>query len=120
MKFTLLVFTVLLTAYLFSSCDNGADSKSVSTSPPVLVSPSDGDTNVAVHTTFTWSGDAHVLWVDVSPDFSNPLVYNVTGNSFTLTEPLSVYTFYYWKAGKVIGSSTFWSENYYYFSTGGN
>lgn len=120
MKLFVAVVILFNVLFIFSGCDTGTESKSVSANPPVLLSPYDGDTNVAVHTTFTWSGEAQVIWIDVNPDFSNPLVYTVSGNSFTLTEPLSVYTYYYWKAGKVVGNSTFWSENYFYFSTGVN
>ncbi len=78
------------------------------------------DTNVSIHTTFEWSGTADVIWLDVNPSFSNPVAYTVTGNSYTVTDPLSTFGNYYWKAGRTVGGKVYWSENYYYFQTGGS
>lgn len=105
--------------FLFiNGCDNGADSKSISTTPPVLIYPYDNDSNVAVMTTFRWSGTADVIWLDVSPAFPTPVSYTVTDSAFTVPDPLSSYSAYYWKAGRTIGGTIYWSDNYYYFRTG--
>ena len=92
--------------------------KSVSTTPPTLVSPADGDTNVTVNTTFTWTGEADVLWLDLNPSFANHSTFSVTGTSYTVTSPLNPNTIYYWKAGKTVGSTTYWSQYNFHFTTG--
>jgi len=117
----LLGFLIIITSIiLYTGCDSATDSKSVSVAPPSLVKPSDNDSNIAINTTFEWTGNADVIWVDVNPSFSAPLVYNVTGNSFTIPTPLSQNSPYYWKAGHTVSGTTYWSANYYYFRTGSN
>lgn len=111
---------IIIAAVIIYSCDSVTDLKSVNTSPPVLVKPYDYDSNVSINTTFEWTGTADVIWLDFNSAFSNPLSYGVSGNSFTVPDPLSTYSGYYWKAGRTIGGKVYWSENYYYFTTGGN
>ena len=118
MKYLIVFFIICCSAFIFSSCDSSTDSKSTSTTPPSLVSPYDNDSNVATLTPFQWTGEANVIWIDVNPSFPSPLSYTVTGTSYTLTTPLSPNSLYYWKAGKIVGSTTYWSSNYYYFRTG--
>jgi len=109
---------VLFTVYL--GCDSATDSKSISVAPPGLVKPYDNDSNVSLNTTFEWSGTADVIWIDINPSFSAPQIFNVTGNSYTLTSPLSPNSLYYWKAGHTVSGSTYWSANYFFFRTGAN
>lgn len=111
---------IIIAAFMIYSCDSVTDLKSVNTAPPVLVKPYDYDTNVSIHTAFEWTGVADVIWLDVNSSFSNPVSYAVSGNSYTVTDPLSTYSAYYWKAGRTIGGKIYWSENHYYFTTGGN
>jgi len=114
-------FLVIIALFiLYSGCDSATDSKSVSVAAPSLVKPSDNDSNIAINTTFEWTGTADVIWVDVNPSFSAPMVFNVTGNSYYLTTPLSQNSSYYWKAGRTVSGTTYWSANYYYFRTGTN
>jgi hypothetical protein len=120
MKYLILFCFLAFLIILQSGCDSATDSKSISTAPPVLVSPYDNDSNVATLTTFVWTGTADVIWLDVNSSFSNPVSYAVSGTTFTVTDPLSSYGSYYWKAGRTIGSTTYWSDNYYYFRTGAN
>lgn len=117
-KFYIPVF--IITAVLIYGCDSVTDLKSVNTAPPVLVKPYDYDSNVSIHTTFEWTGVADVIWLDVNSAFANPVSYAVSGNTYTVSDPLSSYSSYYWKAGRTIGGRIYWSENYYYFRTGGN
>ena len=120
MKFAGLLFVLVVFVFLYEGCDSVTDSKPISNAPPVLLKPYNNDTNVSIHTTFEWSGTADVIWLDVNPSFSNPVVFTVTGNSYTVTDPLSIYGAYYWKAGRTVGGKIYWSENYYYFVTGGS
>jgi hypothetical protein len=115
-------FFLVFAAFVFSlnGCDSATDSKPVSNAPPVILKPYNNDTDVSIHTTFEWSGTADVVWLDVNPSFSNPVAYAVTGNSYTVTDPLSTFGNYYWKAGRTVGGKIYWSENYYFFRTGGS
>jgi hypothetical protein len=114
----LLLFAI---AFCYSGCDSATDSKSVSVNPPGLLKPYDGDSNVSRATTFEWSGEATTIQIDINPNFNTPkFTYAVTGNAFTITTPLEAHSVYYWKAGKTVGSTTYWSENSYRFKTGAN
>lgn len=120
MKHLLLIFLAVISFVIYNGCDSATDSKSTSTTPPVLVSPYDNDSNVARLTTFQWTGTADVIWVDVNASFSTPLTYAVSGTSYTLTSPLNANSYYYWKAGRTIGTTIYWSDSYFYFRTGPN
>lgn len=120
MKYISFLFAVIFFSMLHYGCDSATDSRPISNAPPVILKPYNNDTNVAIYTTFEWSGTADVIWLDVNPSFSNPLSYSVTGNSYTVTDPLSIYGSYYWKAGRTVGGKIYWSENYYFFTTGGS
>ncbi len=120
MKYISFFLIFLIFALLYTGCDSATDSKPVSNAPPVLLKPYDNDTNVSINTTFEWSGTADVIWLDINPSFSNPQSFSVTGNSYTVTDPLSIFGNYYWKAGRTIGGTVYWSENYYHFVTGGS
>ncbi|MEO8514407.1 MAG: hypothetical protein ABI543_12675 [Ignavibacteria bacterium] len=117
MKYLVLFSLICISTVLFNACDSSTDSKSTSTNPPALVSPYDNDSNQALLTPFQWTGEAQVIWIDVNPTFPSPLSYTVSGTSYTLTTPLSPNTSYYWKAGRIVGSTTYWSTNYYHFRT---
>lgn len=119
-KFIYLPVIILMIIFLFQSCDSVTDTKSINTTPPVLVKPYDYDSNVSIHTTFEWTGVADVIWLDNNASFPNPVSYTVSGNSYTVTDPLSTYSSYYWKAGRTIDGNIYWSANHYYFRTGGN
>jgi hypothetical protein len=120
MKYAGFLLLIIGFVLLNQGCDSITDSKPISNAPPVILKPYNNDTNVSIHTTFEWSGVADVIWLDVNSSFSNPVVFSVTGNSYTVTDPLSIYGAYYWKAGRTIGGKVYWSENYYYFLTGGS
>lgn len=120
MKYISFFLLIFFFSILQTGCDSATDSRPVSNAPPVILKPYNNDTNVSIYTTFEWSGTADVIWLDVSPAFSNPVVYAVTGNSYTVTDPLSIFGSYYWKAGRTVGGKIYWSENYYYFTTGGS
>lgn len=120
MKYLILFSVFCYSAFLFTGCDSSTDSKSTSNTPPALVSPYDNDSNVALLTPFQWTGEANVIWIDVNPSFPNPISYTVTGTTYTLTTPLSANGSYYWKAGKIVSGTTYWSSNYYHFRTRAN
>ncbi len=118
MKYLLLFLFIVSIIFISNGCDSGTDSKSISTTPPVLVYPYDNDSNVSVMTTFRWTGTADIVSIDLNPGFTDPVSYTVTGTSHTVSDPLSSYSAYYWKAGRNIGGTIYWSDNYYYFRTG--
>jgi hypothetical protein len=45
------------------------------------------------------------------------MTYEVSGESFTLTNPLAPNTVYFWKAGITSGSGVYWSSSIYRFTT---
>ncbi len=118
------LFAVLLLASIFVfmyGCDSATDSKSVSTNPPGLLKPYEGDSNVSRATTFEWSGTATVISIDVNPTFATPLyTYTVTGNAYTIPTVLEANSVYFWKAGNTVGGTTYWSSDYFRFKTGAN
>ena len=120
MKHLLLIFFAVILVVIYNGCDSATDSKSTSTTPPSLVYPYDNDSNVATMTTFRWTGTADVIWLDVNPAFSNPVSYTVSDTSYTVTDPFSANSSYYWKAGRTIGGTIYWSADYFYFRTGSN
>ncbi len=121
MKYIIVFFVFFSFLLAFNGCDTGSNSKAISTEPPALVSPYDNDSNVTILTTFMWDGDADILWVDTNPSFENHVEYTINGGSiYTVSAPLSTNSSFYWKAVKIIGGQTYWSENYYYLRTGTN
>jgi len=121
MKHILALLILAFMAVFVYGCDSATDSKSVSTNPPGLLKPYEGDSNVSRAVTFEWSGTATVLIIDVNPTFATPLyTYSVTGNTFTMPTALTANSVYYWKAGNTVGGTTYWSTDYFRFKTGGN
>lgn len=120
MKHLLAVLLIASTFVIMYGCDSATDSKSVSNNQPGLLKPYDGDSNVSRATTFEWSGTATIINIDVNPTFENPVSYNVTGNAYTIPTALEPNSVYYWRAGNTVGSTTYWSTNYFRFKTGAN
>ncbi|MCC6866754.1 MAG: hypothetical protein IT280_11410 [Ignavibacteria bacterium] len=109
---------LLCSFIILSGCDSATDSKATDPTPPTLLTPADGDTNVSRSTTFTWSGTADVLWLDVNSSFNNHTEYSVSGTSFTVPAPLNPNTYYYWQAGRNVGGRMYWSQYSFHFRTG--
>jgi len=89
-------------------------------SPPLptsLISPFDGETNVALNPAFTWNAsagaDSYGLQVATDLNFANLVVdqVGITVTSYTLTSPLSKDVTYYWQVNATNGSGeSGWSD----------
>lgn len=120
MKYLTLILMLLASVLIFNSCDSITDSKPEAVTKPSLVSPEDNATNVLSTATFTWSGAATVIEIDINSAFNTAqkLSYSVSGTQFTVPTALSTNTIYYWRAGNTVGGTTYWSDNYNTFTTG--
>lgn len=115
-----LFFGVLLiiSALYLGACDSPTDSKATSVNAPVLVSPEDNATGIALTPLFKWSGSADKIIYATNSNFNNAVTISVNGTEFRLNTSLSPNTTYFWKAGITSGSSTLWSASYWRFTTG--
>ena len=68
---------------------------------PVLTSPTDAATDIAVNTTLTWdalaNATAYIVVIDDSGDFASPLDSMVATSPFNPTGDLAINSTYYWK-----------------------
>jgi hypothetical protein len=87
-----------------------------SPSPPTLISPFDGETNVALNPAFSWNAsagaDSYELQVATNVNFTNIVVdqSGITATSYTPASPLSNDATYYWQVNATNISGTSWSN----------
>ena len=121
MKFSsYLLLTAVFAFFVLSGCDSATDSKPVSVTPPVLVSPPDRDTTQSLTPTFKWTGTADKIQIDRSNNTFTDIIQasDVTGNSYAMPSGVLVAgRTYYWRAGITAGSTVYWSSSVYSFRT---
>ncbi|MCI0449941.1 MAG: hypothetical protein L0Y79_09190 [Chlorobi bacterium] len=114
-----LILIIVSILYSFIGCDSATDSKATSVTRPSLLEPVDNATGVSRYPTFKWSGEADRLEVSRNSNFSNPIGRNISGTQYQLTDTLlDANTVYFWRVGKTSGSTIYWSENSWRFTTG--
>ena len=117
----LMLFPAIFIGIINSGCESPSDSKAISITTPVLTTPVDGAVDQSLTLTFKWTGGANKIEVDYNNTF-NPPFYSYDGlngaTQFTMTSGQLVNNrTYYWRAGVVSGSNTFWSSNIFKFTT---
>ena len=112
-----ILFTFLFILVATGGCDSPTETRAISITPPSLISPPDNATGVSLTPTFTWRGNADKLAIATNSNFDGAMTYEVSGESFTLTNPLAPNTVYFWKAGITSGSGVYWSSSIYRFTT---
>ncbi len=122
MKVHLLIpILLLLSVFVFSSCDSPTDSKAVQVSAPSLVYPANNDTIEGFSVRFQWTGSADRFQISCYPSFSQCLYdANISGTSCNVDltgydKCGNTYT-YYWRAGSSMGGNVYWSELTYHFT----
>ena len=110
------VFILSVSLILFyTGCDSVTDSKSESVTAPTLTSPANNDTMVSLTATFQWSSEGDKLQIDQSAGFTGPMEFAVSANSMTIPAGnLSPGTYYYWRVGKTLGGTVYWSNSFYF------
>ena len=111
----LILILLIITGVIIQGCDSATDSKAVSITPPVLVSPADGDTLTITIPTFTWTNEADKFEIDDNGGFTSPNSYVISGTQFSLPDPLQTNKWYYWRAGITAGNTTYWSQDIFHF-----
>jgi hypothetical protein len=118
-RYQCFLIILILSTFIFSSCDSPSGSKPVSVTKPSLSSPNDNAVNIPLRPTFSWTGEADKFEIAKNINFTTGVrIYDVSGNSFTLPTPqLEVDTRYYWHAGKTSGGDIYWSDEKFTFVT---
>jgi lysyl endopeptidase len=109
---------ILFSAILLTGCDSPTETKATSVTAPTLSEPADNATGVSRTPHFKWTGSADKLEYATNSTFDNAVSNDVSGTEFTLATPLSANTTYFWRAGKMNGTSIVWCSTYLRFTTG--
>lgn len=121
MRITFISSIILLIILILTSagCDSPTDSKAITVSAPSLVEPADNSTGISLAPIFKWSGDASKIEIATNTTFENPVYTSeVSGTEFTLPSGvLQGGTVYFWRAGKSVSNSMYWSADAYRFTT---
>lgn len=108
----LIPILLLVTVFIFNSCDSPTDSKAVQVTPPSPVYPPNNDTLTTLTPTCTWNGTADKIQISEYPSYAT-LVHeaNVSGNSYPIpSRVLENNSTYYWHVGVASGSNIYWSD----------
>ena len=90
---------------------------------PVLLSPSNTQTDISVHPTLKWlapadyAPDKYEVYLGTNPSIEENAVYIVMGEEFSPAEPLEYETTYYWAVKAYNGENSHLSESVWSFTT---